>query len=513
MSVGAVYTEKDKILFRRQWVSGKTCVNDYNTEISNRKRARGLGFCVLACVVVSALAANVQADEGHTGFEASVAPNDWNQPADQRANPRASTGTESRLPKAENIDLEALTPELKLTPEPTPSPASIAEPAVLNAIQPDAVEPAAAKSAPTEPSAAVEQIAKSLILLGTEVPTNMTTRLSWSPTHTFEGIAVPTPVLVVNGANPGPRLCLTAAVHGDELNGIEIVRRVLYRMDPQNLAGTVIGVPIVNLQGFRRGSRYLPDRRDLNRFFPGTDYGSSASRIANSLFNEIIVHCDALVDLHTGSFYRSNLPQLRADLTNPHVEELAHAFSSLVVLHSKPAQGTLRAAATNAGIVTVTLEAGEPMRLQEEEVSAGVEGVWSLLNSMGMYPNDFAGDEPQPVYYQSKWLRVNKGGILFSKVKLGSHVSQGDLLGTVTDPITNARLDIISPISGRVLGMALDQVVVPGFAAYRIGLEPDDGNGQPVEDLNRVDETAHTSQVTPDEQAMTPAIQDAESSE
>ncbi len=345
------------------------------------------------------------------------------------------------------------------------------------------------------------------------MPANVTTRLSWSPTQTFEGIAVPTPVLVVNGAKPGPRLCLTAAVHGDELNGIEVVRRVLYRMDPQNLAGAVIGVPIVNLQGFRRGSRYLPDRRDLNRFFPGTDYGSSASRIAYSLFNEIIVHCDALVDLHTGSFYRTNLPQLRADLTNPHVEELAHAFSSLVVLHSSPAPGTLRAAATAAGIATVTLEAGEPMRLQEDEVTAGVEGVWSLLNSMGMYPNDYAGDEPQPVYYRSKWLRVNKGGILFSKVELGSHVMPGDLLGTVTDPITNTRMDIVSHLSGRVLGMALDQVVVPGFAAYRIGLEAEEGGAEPEEDPNRVDETAHTSQADPNQKTVTAAELDQESSE
>ena len=144
-----------------------------------------------------------------------------------------------------------------------------------------------------------------LVILGTEILPSTTTRLSWSPSQSFEGIATPTPVLIVNGAEEGPVLCLTAALHGDELNGIEIVRRVLYDLAPERLTGTVVGVPIVNLQGFRRSSRYLTDRRDLNRYFPGNPDGSSASRIAYSFFTEVISHCDALVDLHTGSFYRT----------------------------------------------------------------------------------------------------------------------------------------------------------------------------------------------------------------
>ena len=189
-------------------------------------------------------------------------------------------------------------------------------------------------------------------ILDTVVAPGESRRFSWSATELFEGVPVSTPVLVVNGELPGPTLCLTAAVHGDELNGIEMVRRVMHELDPnrRKLSGAVIGVPIVNVQGFRRGSRYLPDRRDLNRFFPGNPRGSAASRIAHAFFTQIVAHCGALVDLHTGSFERANLPQLRADLRNPDVLTLTEGFGSTVILHSTPTAGTLRYAATNAGI-------------------------------------------------------------------------------------------------------------------------------------------------------------------
>ncbi|WP_439134462.1 succinylglutamate desuccinylase [Pseudomaricurvus sp.] len=314
----------------------------------------------------------------------------------------------------------------------------------------------------------------SLLILGTKVPPSTSTRLAWSPDQSFEGLSLPTPVLVVNGAKNGPTLCLTAAVHGDELNGIEIVRRVMYGLDPEELNGAIIGVPIVNLQGFRRSSRYLADRRDLNRYFPGNPSGSSASRIAHSFFNRVISHCDALVDLHTGSFDRINLPQLRADLRNKEIAKLTHNFGATVVLHSTGAEGTLRRAAAESGIPAVTLEAGGPIRLEEDSVSHGVAGIQTLLNSMGMIKKFSFWGKPEPVYYESSWIRVNYGGILFSKVELGKKIKAGDVLGTVTDPITNVRHEITSPHEGRVIGMALNQVMLPGFAAYHIGIAAKD---------------------------------------
>lgn len=367
----------------------------------------------------------------------------------------------------EGTDAAAAVPDYAAESKLTPSSRG-ADPEGTKSSPSDQLETAAEES-----SVAYEQFEKDefpLLLLGSEVPPGTSKRLSWAASESFEGIAVPTPVLVVNGAKPGPVLCLTAAVHGDELNGVEMVRRIIHALEPENLQGAVIGVPIVNLQGFRRATRYLPDRRDLNRYFPGNPKGSSAARIAHSFFENIIGNCSYLVDLHTGSFYRTNLPQLRADLRIPEVADLTHGFGSTVVLHSVPGPGTLRRAATEAGIPSVTLEAGEPMRLQPDEVDHGVSAVESLLNYLGMVSKLRLWGDPEPVYYESRWVRANHGGILLSTVELGERVKPGRILGTITDPITNKQTEIHSPSEGRVLGMAINQFVMPGFAAFRIGV-------------------------------------------
>lgn len=308
-------------------------------------------------------------------------------------------------------------------------------------------------------------------MLGERVSPGTFARLTWTPTETFTGNTVPSAVLVAHGTERGPTLCLTAAVHGDELNGIETVRRVLHEIQPERLAGTLVGVPIVNLQGFHRNSRYLPDRRDLNRYFPGNPTGSAASRIAHSLFNQVISHCSALVDLHTGSFHRTNLPQLRADLSDESVVKLTEGFGSTVILHSAGAEGTLRQAAVGAGIPAVTLEAGMPLQVQEDAVNHSVKGIFTLLDTIGMYNKRSLWGNPEPIYYQSRWVRADHGGILAGEVRLGRRVRPGDLLGTVIDPISNEQNVILSPYQGRVIGMALDQFVMPGYATFHIGIE------------------------------------------
>jgi hypothetical protein len=250
----------------------------------------------------------------------------------------------------------------------------------------------------------------------------------------------------------------------------------MHKLVPRTLSGAIIGIPIVNVQGFRRGSRYLPDRRDLNRYFPGNPTGSAAARIAHSLFTKIIAHCDALVDLHTGSFERANLPQIRADLRNPDVVTLTQGFGAMVILHSSPAVGTLRFAATNAGIPAVTLEAGGPSQLELNEVNRGVKGLETLISTLGMVKQRRTWSSAEPVYYSSSWVRADSGGILIADVSLGSTVRKGDLLGTITDPMSNASSELRSPYSGRVIGMARNQVVMPGFAAFHIGIESDDAH-------------------------------------
>lgn len=306
-------------------------------------------------------------------------------------------------------------------------------------------------------------------LLGSTVIPGETGKLSWFSDQHYSGVSSPAQVLVAHGSRPGQVLCVVAAVHGDEINGVEIARRVFHRTDPTQLAGTLVVVPITNLHGFERGYRYLADRRDLNRHFPGSAAGSLASRIAHSFFHNVVRRCDTVVDLHTGSFHRTNLPQLRADLGNPAVVHLTHGFGATAVVDDDGTPGTLRRAANNAGIAAVTLEIGEPMRLQTSEVRHGAKAVRSLMAHLGMVRKSWRWRDPQPVYYDSAWVRSARGGILLSSVKLGDTVSAGQVLGVVMDPISNARGEVVAPHVGRIIGMAVNQVVRPGYAVFHIG--------------------------------------------
>ena len=315
-----------------------------------------------------------------------------------------------------------------------------------------------------------DDIAAPFNILGKTVKPGKMKRLRWVASETLYGSTLDTPVYVIHGKKPGITLCLTAAVHGDELNGVEIVRQTINNIFPDEFAGTLIGVPIVNLLGFTRGTRYLPDRRDLNRYFPGNSRGSAASRIANSFFEEIIKHCDRLVDFHTGSLNRTNMPQLRANLQIPDVLEFTQNFGSTAVLHSKKLRGNLRTSATNAGIPAVALELGEPGSLQKKQIKDGVKIIKVLLNKLDMIKSHRTRSEPQPIYYSSRWVRVNNGGLLTTEVKVGARVKVGTVLGSIVNPLSNESFEVISPYNGRLLGMALNQFMLPGYAAFNIGL-------------------------------------------
>lgn len=388
----------------------------------------------------------------------------------------------------------AATPPSTPPPAPAPNSAPAPDPALAPASRPAPTGPEAAapsQGIPGDPDGAGVPVAPVVTpdpirLLDGEVKAGTRAKLGWHASNDVAGLQVDTPVLVAHGVSPGPVLCLTSAVHGDELNGIEIVRRVYHSIDPETLSGTLIGVPVVNLFGFQRASRYLPDRRDLNRFFPGNPRGSLASRVAYSFFESVIRHCDYLVDLHTGSFHRTNLPQLRADLSDPRILAMTKGFGAIAVLHSNDRDRSLRSAATGAGIAAVTIEAGEPMRLQPEEVEQGVRAIESLMDSLGMISRFHLWVDPQPVFYESIWVRTSGSGILLASVEVGDRVEVGQTLGAVVDPVTNARDTLKSPVRGRVLGKALNQVVMPGFAAFRVGIEqrqedlavePTDGEG------------------------------------
>jgi predicted deacylase len=307
-------------------------------------------------------------------------------------------------------------------------------------------------------------------------------QLEWRPSGGISNAEIASPVVVARGAMAGPVLCLVAGIHGDEINGVEIVRRIAHSVDPTRLSGTVIGVPIVNVFGYSRGSRYLPDRRDLNRYFPGSRHGSIASRIANGFFQDIVRHCDVLVDFHTGSFDRSNLPQVRADLTQPEVLEFTRGFGATVVLHSPGNKGMLRVAATAVGIPSVTFEAGAPTRLEPAEIAQAVAAIDRLMLKLGMRQAEadvveiyavplLDKPEPPPIFLDSRWVRANSGGLLISEVILGQRVIAGQRLGRVIDPVSNMERYILAPVPGRVIGMSQNQAVLPGYAAFHLGTE------------------------------------------
>ena len=242
-------------------------------------------------------------------------------------------------------------------------------------------------------------------------------------------------------------------------------------LDPEKLRGIVVAVPIVNLEGFWRRDRYIGDRRDLNRYFPGSPTGPYPGRVAYALFTEIIQHCDAVVDLHTGSFYRENLPQLRADMAVKRVADLSEGFGALTVLHNPGPSGSLRGAATAAGIPTAVMEVGGPLSLDLEMVELGVKSVQTLLHTIGMSDRAWSWSRPQPVFYSSDFIRAEAGGILINIAMLGDTIKAGDVLAEIIDPVSNSVFQVKSPSGGTILGRAQNQFVSAGFAIFRIGHE------------------------------------------
>lgn len=305
-------------------------------------------------------------------------------------------------------------------------------------------------------------------LVGKTVAPGARADVAWSGTADVTG--QPLPVSIVHGTADGMVLCLFAAVHGDELNGIQIARRVLAGADPATMAGTLVAVPVVNLGGYARGSRYLPDRRDLNRAFPGSPRGSAAARLANALFEGIVQHCDALVDFHTGSFDRDNLPQVRADLRAPASLELARGFGATVVLHSPGQKGMLRRAASDAGVAAATFEVGAPGVLQPPVIDVAVAAIERLMQRLGMRNSGVPLERvPQAVFYESRWIRADSPGLLLGDVELGDEVAKGQRLGRVIDPIEDREEDVLAPARGHVLGMSQNRQVLPGFALFHLG--------------------------------------------
>jgi predicted deacylase len=279
------------------------------------------------------------------------------------------------------------------------------------------------------------------------------------------------PVHVVHGRKDGPVIFISAAIHGDELNGVEIIRRVLATKLLDRMAGTLLAIPVVNAYGLSQHSRYLPDRRDLNRSFPGSEVGSLASRLAHLFMQEIVSRTSVGIDFHTGSGHRTNLPQIRADLDDEQTEKLARCFGVPVILNSSLRDGSLRASGCDQGTKILLYEAGEALRFDELAIRAGVAGVFNVLRELGMLRTSTRKStelrEPY-VARNSRWIRAPESGILRTRAIMGSRVKRGDILGHVHDPATNEQTPILARGPGIVIGRLELPVVHEGDAVFHI---------------------------------------------
>ena len=283
------------------------------------------------------------------------------------------------------------------------------------------------------------------------------------------GNQISIPINVFHGRNEGPVIWLSAAVHGDEIGGVEIIRRSLSSIDPKTLAGTIVAVPIVNVHGFLNGDRYLPDRRDLNRSFPGSPNGSLAARVANLFMTEIVQRCDVGIDLHTGSDHRTNLAQIRADLDNPQTRDLAIAFGAPLMMHAKLRDGSMRAAATATGSTVLLFEGGEAWRFDRAAIDVAVAGIGRVLGRLGMIENGDSAPDVAPVESRSSgWVRVRRSGIALLDVELGQIVERGQVIATVRDSVGRQLSRTRANRSGMVIGQTQQPLVNQGDAIIHI---------------------------------------------
>ncbi len=310
------------------------------------------------------------------------------------------------------------------------------------------------------------------------------------------------PVHIIHGKTPGPRLFVSAAIHGDELNGVEIVRRLLNQAALKRLRGTLIAIPMVNVYGVIHHSRYLPDRRDLNRSFPGSAKGSLAARLAELFMREIVAQSTHGIDLHTGAIHRSNLPQIRANLDNEETLALAKAFNVPVLINSNLRDGSLRESAAEQGIPMLLYEAGEALRFDEFCIRAGLDGILQVMRHLGMINprKNRKGIKEPYIARSSSWVRAGASGIFRTAKPLGSYIKRGEVLGIISDPISNADFEVLSPTNGLVIGRSEIPLVYEGEAVYHLARFED--HKQVAEQLETFQDQ-HITPTTDDELIIT----------
>lgn len=301
------------------------------------------------------------------------------------------------------------------------------------------------------------------------------------------------PVEVIRGKSKGPVLFISAAIHGDEINGTEIIRRLLKKGRFKNLKGTLIAIPVVNIFGFNNKSRYLPDRRDLNRSFPGSPRGSLAGRLANIFMNEIVEKSTHGIDLHTGAIHRTNLPQIRAFLDDNETKELAEGFGVPVIINSQLRDGSLREAARKNDVSMLLFEGGEALRFEENIIRIGLRGCLSIMERIGMIkPTKRSQQNAAKENYIAKsshWIRAPRSGVVSSKKKVGDLIEKGDVIATISDLFGREEIVVSSYAKGILIGASRLPLVNQGDAMFHIALfEDSDAVSDALEEFEYIEE-------------------------
>ncbi len=306
---------------------------------------------------------------------------------------------------------------------------------------------------------------------GVEIKAGERKRIEIPVAKLFDYTDITMPVEVIRGIKDGPTLFVSSAIHGDEIIGTEVIRRLLKRHKLlKSIKGTIITVPIVNVFGYNRNSRYLPDRRDLNRCFPGSRSGSLGAQIAHTFMTEIVSKATHGIDLHTGAIHRTNLPQIRATLNNKVTHELAESFGVPVVLNAELRDGSLRGAVSDLGVPMLLFEGGEALRYDEKVITTALNGIINVMRNIGI-----AGKKPEPkkvkevfIANSSQWIRAPHSGSLRTLKQVGNRVEKGEILGTISDPFGDQEHQIINKKTGVIIGMSLLPLVNNGDALYHV---------------------------------------------
>jgi predicted deacylase len=327
---------------------------------------------------------------------------------------------------------------------------------------------------------------KQLTIGGVAIQPGESKKIDLPVVRLYTDTEIKMPVYVKRSRKDGPVIFVSAAVHGDELNGVEIIRRLIRRRSLKLKKGTLIFVPMVNVYGVLNQSRYMPDRRDLNRVFPGSARGSLAGRLAHIFLSEIVSKCDYGIDLHTGAIHRSNLPQVRANLDDVETREMAEKFGVPVLLNSNLRDGSLRESAVEHGVRILLYEAGEALRFDELSIRAGEKGVLNVLAHLDMIAKRKSSNKKITPFiaYSSSWVRAVTSGFVDNKVQNGDQVAKGQVLAEIGDSFGEVQSEVLAGREGIIIGKQNIPLVQEGDAMFHIAYfkESDDVAGN-IEDL------------------------------